>query len=300
MERRAQAGLLALSFALAAGSGAVREGAMAHAIAAESYEDRYYLPPASWMPVLSLGWRSAVSDLLWTNALVYFGDEFVHGGRAVHVFDYTDAMLALDPDFRAVYHWIGTAGMYHVGQVTPEDVRRSAAVMRDGLQRAPDDGALAWALGSALAFELPPLLQDERERAQARSEGADYLAIAVRLGAAPSWALLSSAGLMARIGRNDAAIRHLEEMYSSVSDEGVRAEIEAGIAALRSQAEAEAFVESSREQESRRLRELPYVSEDLYFILGPRPVLDWRASYRDGYGSLIRERSLDAFHSDSP
>jgi len=209
----------------------LRKGALEHALAGERYEDVYYLPPAEWLPAFSLGWDEALADLLWIRALIYFSDEFLSQGALAHVFDYTEAMLALDPDFRAVYRWIGTAGIYRPHEVSPEQIRRSVAIMRRGLDRFPDDGELAWAIGASLAFELAPLLTDRREREAVRAEGAEYLMMAARLGAAPEWAVLSNAAILDRIGRADAAARHLEEMYARVNDEGVRARIAAALAA---------------------------------------------------------------------
>jgi hypothetical protein len=283
-------GLIAvITMAAALAATGLRAGAMRHALASERYEDVYYLPPAEWLPVLSLGWDEGLADLLWMRALLYYADELRARGAVAHVFDYTESMLTLDPDFRAVYHWIGTAGMYSAAAVTPEQVRRSIAIMRRGLDRFPDDGELAWSIGASYAFELAPLLEDPRERAAARSEGAEYMAMAARLGAAPEWAVLSNAAVLDRVGRADAAARHLEEMYARVTDETVRARIQVALAELRNQVWAESFVEAERVEEARRVQEYPWMSADLYFVLGPRPVVPWRETYRRGFASLVRE-----------
>lgn len=263
-------------------------------LAAQAYEDVYYLPPPGWLPMLSLGYREALADLLWMRALVYFGDEVVHRGELAHVFDYTDALLALDPDFEAVYHWIGTAGVYRPSAVGPEDIRRAAGYMRRGLERFPRNGRLAWDLGATLAFELPPLLDDPHAADEARAEGADYMAMASRLGAMPEWAVLSNAAILARVGRAEAAVRHLEEMYATIDDEAVRADIEAGIAELRSEAYSRAFAEASREEELQRLREMPYVHPDLFFLVGRRAESDdWRRTYREGFAAGVLEAEID-------
>lgn len=277
---------------------AVRLGAMEHHVRSSTYEDTYYVPAAGWLPVLSLGWDEALADLLWMRALVYFGDEVAAQGRVQHVFDYADAMLALDPDFRAVYHWVATAGLYRPVAITPEDVENSLTIMRRGLARFPDDGELAWAIGATLAFELPPLLDDQDARERARSEGADYLAMAARRGAGPAWAAISNATILRRVGRTEAAIRHLEEMYAMVGDQAMRGQITAALSELRSQAYGEAFTEANRVEEEGRVRELPYVSAELYFILGPRPVVDWRRPYTAGFGAQLFEEERST--ADAP
>ena len=249
---------------------------------ARAPQDVYYLPAADWLPVLSLGHREALADLVWMRALVYFGEGFRDHTAGLHVFDYAEAILRLDPDFRSAYRWIGTAGIYRAAPTTAEDARRTAAFLRRGAERFPDDGELAWLTGATLAFELPPLLDDPAARDEARSEGADYLATATRLGGQPPWLTLASASLLARVGRMDAAIRHLEEMYAVIDDEAVRLEIATHIEEIRGQIHAAAFVDASGEEERRRARELPYLAPDLYFLVGPRPPVDWVRALRDG------------------
>src|SRR5690606_36908356 len=91
-------GLLAV-FALAVASDALRARSHASFASGQRYEDIYYLPPPAALRYVSLGWDEAAADLVWLRALVYFGDELIHEGQVRHVFDYTEAMLALDPRF---------------------------------------------------------------------------------------------------------------------------------------------------------------------------------------------------------
>lgn len=277
---------IALGLAAAAGLGsALRSRSLDHFVASQTYEDVYYLPPPSWLPVFSLGWDEALADLLWARALVYFGEEMQQRGALEHVFDYTDAMLELDPDFDAVYTWVATAGLYRPQAITADDARRTIEYLRRGHQRFPDDGDLAWTLGAALAFELPALLDDERERDAARVEAAEYLMIAARRGAGPEWLAMTSASLLSRAGRAEAAAAHLEEMFALTEDEQTRGQLADAIAELRSSAYAEALAESNRVEDERRAREMPYASPTFYFLVGPVPVVDWRTSYRDGFAA---------------
>lgn len=279
----------------------VRARSMTHAVACETYEDVYYLPPPGWLRVFSLGWDDALADLLWSRALVYFGEEMVQRGRMSHVFDYTEAMLTLDPEFRAVYEWIGTAGLYRAQDIDAADAERAIEYLRRGHAQFPEDGELAWTLGAALVFELPPLLQSQEERNAARAEGAEYLLLASRRGAGPPWLALTSASLLSRVGRAEAGAQHLEEMYAMTQDEGDRARIAAGIAELRSSAYSDAFVEANREEAARHARELPYGSAALYFVVGPRPVASWRDAYRRGFAADVmasEEQALEALTRD--
>lgn len=235
MSSRAAIALVGIALVgLALASDVLRIQAHERYQSAQRYEDIYYLPPAEWLPVLSLGWDEAAADLIWMRALIYFGEEFQHSGQVAHVFDYADAIVALDPHFLAAYRWMGMAGLYRPQAITVEDVERSIAFMKRGAELFPDDGELAWNIGAALVFELPGLLGDDAEAVRsARERGLPYLMKAVRLGAAPEWASLSNASLLLKIGQRAQAIQHLMQMRSLVKDPETRERIEARIQMLR-------------------------------------------------------------------
>ena len=177
----ARSASLGLALALAAAAASVlRSHAHARHAETQTYEDVYYLPPPGWLPAVSIGYRAALADLIWCRSLVYFGEEVVHQGTVRHVFDYTEAMLALDPEFMAVYHWLPTAALYGDRDLTPTDVHRAVAIMERGLALRPSDGRLAWDIGATLAFELPPLLDDPAAKDAARRDAAPYLMLAPR------------------------------------------------------------------------------------------------------------------------
>jgi hypothetical protein len=274
--------LLALA-ALALLSDGLRASAHEQYRAGQRYEDVYYLPPAEWLPVVSLGWDEALADLLWMRALIYFGDEFQHAGALAHVFDYAEAIVALDPHFLAAYRWIGMAGLYRPQAITVDDVERAVAFMQRGAELFPHDGELAWNIGAALVFELPSLLgDDEQAIARARERGLPYLTAAVRLGAAPEWAALSNASLLERIGRQEQAARHLEEMYVTTRDPVTREQIAERIRMLRERTEAEAYLEAMRQLEEERQANFPYLPPSLYLLVGPRPPVDLDTPLREG------------------
>ncbi len=261
-------GRAALVAALVVLAGATRLVAASEHHAAESYEDIYYLPPAQWLPVVSLGHDEALADMLWCAALVYQGEEFIHGGGLDHVFEYAEGILVLDPDFRAVYLWMSSAGIYSPEALTPADMERTIDIVRRGRRRFPNDGELAWALGATLTFEAPPYTPEERREA-VRLEGLENLMDAVRLGAAPEWLVLSNTSMLSTLGHADRAIEHLEEMYARVTDEGLRADIAARIEGVRNESYGAAFVEANDQFELERQASFPYLNPDFYFFIAP-------------------------------
>ncbi len=254
---------------------------------AQTYEDTYYLPPNAWLRVFSLGWDEAFADLIWMRALIYYGDEMHNNGAVRNVFRYGEAIETLDPDFVAVYRWVGMAGLYRPQAITVDDIEHAVAFMRRGAERHPDDGELAWDIGATLAFELPPMLNDREAANRARERAVPFLIRAVQLGAAPDWATLTNAAILARIGRTEQAARHLEDMYDQTTDPRARERIALRIRQLRGQQQAEAFLATMEELEADRRANFPYAPPGLFLLLGERPVVDLDAPIRDGLPAAL-------------
>ncbi len=245
----------------------LRLEASAHGAATEAYEDVYYVPPPEWLPVFSLGHDEALADILWMRALVYFGDELVQRGGVEHIFDYAAAILTLDPDFRQVYHWAGSAGMYRAGETSVEDLYRAVDFLDRGARRFPDDGEMAWDLGASITYELIPRVDDPEEKERLRLRGVEHLQVAARLGAGPDWLALTNATELRRLGHTEQAARHLEEIYVTVSDPHTKELLENEIRALRGAAHAEALRHAVEDLERRRRAEYPYLPPGLYLQL---------------------------------
>jgi hypothetical protein len=99
---------------------------------------------------------------------------------------------------------------------------------------------------------------------------APHLAIASSLGAGPPWLALNSASLLARVGKKEQAIKHLEEVYGTVQDDATKRQIEQRLSALRSEAFVEALRTANAEFEQARRAAYPYLSPSLFLLVGPR------------------------------
>lgn len=251
----------------ALGARELRIAASDHATATETYEDVYYVPPPQYLPVFSLGYDEAVADMLWIRSLIYFGEELVQRGQVKHVFEYAEAILTLDPDFRRVYHWVASAGIYRPTETSVEDMYRATEFLERGVRRFPDDGEMAWDLGATLSYELVPRIDDPEEKERLRSSGVEHMQVAARLGAGPAWLALTNATQLRRLGRTEQALRHLEEMLATVDDPATKEAIEGEIRALRGAAHAEALSHALEEFERRRLAEYPYLPSGLFMLV---------------------------------
>jgi len=253
-----------------------------HYLATQRYEDVYYLPPPDWLVLFSLGHREAVAGLVWLRALIYFGEELQQRGQVHNLYNYTDAMLALDPHFKKVYQWVSSTSLYRTGDIDADDARRAIGYLEQGVRLFPDDGELAWALGATYLYELPPLLPVE-ERAEPRRRGLEHVQVATRLGAGPPWLVLSTATELGRLGQNEQQIAHLQEVYDQVSDPAVKEQIEIRLTRLRDATFAEALRKTYEELDAARAVHFPYLDRELFLLVGPRPPFDGRALLLRGF-----------------
>jgi tetratricopeptide (TPR) repeat protein len=263
-------GAAALLVGLGAAIRSTRVVAFQHHHANDRYEDAYYLPPSQWLPPMSLGFRQAAADLLWCRTLIYIGEEFLRGGLLRHATAYADAIITLDPDFKAPYRWPATVSLYRPGEFDLDEVLSAVAYLRRAVKRWPNDGELAWDLGSTLRFEVVPHVTDAALKEKLEAEAADFLSTAALLGAGPPWLALNSSTLLTKLGKKEQAIRHLEEVYGTVQDPETKAQIAERLASLRSQTYAEAVREANEQFEQQRRRAFPYLSPTAFFVLGPR------------------------------
>jgi len=260
---------------LAWGVRELRLVAFASHFGSQRYENVYYLPPAHWLPLLSFGYHEALADLIWCRSLVYFGEEMGQRGPIKFVFDYTDAVIALDPEFKHAYRWAAVAGVSRPVEFSLDEGLRGAGYLERAVERWPNDGELHWEYGALLRFELAPLVPPGKEKEQLLERAAPHLMSAASLGAGPPWLALNSATLLERLGRTEQLIHHLEEVFATAQDERTKRQIESRLTALRSQAFVEALKTANAQFERSRSEAFPYLSPGLFMLVGPTLDAHW-------------------------
>ena len=98
-----------------------------------------YLPSADAVGALSLGHRSALADLFWIRAVLYFGAEVASRRSFEWLVEYLDVILALDPKFRDAYLWGGAVLVISNSVVKYEHVELANQLLEKGAERFPDD-----------------------------------------------------------------------------------------------------------------------------------------------------------------
>lgn len=197
----------------AAGIGALQPPLARAAHAAGEREDVYALPPAAQLRAATLGWDAAAVDVIWAKLLVEYGTHWAEHRTFDETGRYADAILELEPGYRALYRYIDTMMVYHPLKGTESDARAARAYLQRGTREHPDDAKLWLEYGQFVAFIGSSYLPDLAEQEAWRQEGAVAMAHAVELGADPDRAL-TAATLLTKGGQAGAAIHYLERAYA--------------------------------------------------------------------------------------
>lgn len=237
-------------------------------------EDVQYIPAPSSLPLLSIGYRKALADLLWVATLVYFGDQIVHKGRMKYLGARTDAILALDPKFRDVYEWIGVVSVYNTGAITLSDIETSNRYLERGIRVFPRDGKLLYLLAFNYAIEMPPLVDDAAQKLRWRQKAAGLFERAAHLPGAPSDAPAMAAEMTKRSFDRTVLIARLRSLLAATTDDRVRDNLLMRLAEVTSEAEADAADRDRREFQAAWRRDYTYLPGGLFVFVGPKLARD--------------------------
>jgi len=234
--------------------------------------DTFALPSPDQSVVLSLGYRSALADLLFAHVLVSYGLHFQEKRRYEFVGEYLDVINALDPKFRTPYRIADTLLTLQPVAPRQRDYDKAREVLERGLRALPHDTELWNTAGQYLAYLAPPQIKDEEKKQAFRLAGARVLARACELVGANEnipYHCITAAGLLTRGGHQEATIQFLERVLAVNDDPNIRRL-------------ALAYLEKAAgEQERRRAeqrhqaileigeKDLPFVSKDRLLVLGP-------------------------------
>ncbi|WP_437321940.1 hypothetical protein [Sorangium sp. So ce385] len=263
----------ALSAVAAVAIGSVRAPAAALEKRVAETSDVYVLPPPDEVVTLSLGYRSALADLLWSHVLVSQGLHTMERRRFENLTLLLDAINALDPTFREPYLFADALITFQTTTTPHEEVVKAREIMERGVQSRPLDGELWLALGQFVAFIAPAsYLTDPAEKAQWRLDGARMLARAAELGGGDaniSWQALGGAGILGRAGEREAEIRFLQRTLAVTDDEELKRKIRGQLDVLLGEQAAEAYRRRLDGFSEIWRRDLPFVSKTAILVLGP-------------------------------
>lgn len=219
-----------------------------------------YLPPTVLLRVLSLGYPSALADILFVRAHSYFLSHFFADRIFTWLDHYYEGIVGLDPDNPRIYLWAAQVVKY--GQrINDQKVHQANAYLEQGIERFPDNWRLHMDLGFNLYFELKGL--DEAERSEARLKARDHFAIAAGLPGAPIDPNFVTE-LFQRGHEEGLALAYALQKYFEATDDQ-RKQLMRRIGSI-----SAVLAEGIRDEEQRWKGEFPFIPVTLFSLVGDR------------------------------
>lgn len=229
--------------------------------------DVLYVPPATHLELMSLGYKEALADLIWVRALLFTGQRIGDNDLEV-VGRYVEAITGLSPRFHQAYRWGGVTMIYG-GQadIDRPAVDRAIAIYERGLEQFPESHELLYPMGMLLTHQVgsTPGYSDEEREAMSR-RGVEYIRKAAAFGADPL-VRQYAATLITEHGTEQLAVQFLESQLAQAEDEGYRRMLRRKLERMgqgQTAQQAEAVREAFRAEHDARA---PYVPEALYTVI---------------------------------
>lgn len=189
-------------------------------------EKLIYIPSGQFIKTASLGFHVVLADLLWTRAVLYFGEHLNTDKDYRWLYDILDAVTTLDPSNTLAYRFGGS-----LLSLEANDVKKSIALLEKGVRNNPDKD---WKIYLLLGFNYFYYLEDYGMAAM-------YLEKARSLPGRPEYLPQLAARMYAKGEKIDTAIKFLEEIYRQQSNENVKAVIAERINILTAKRQARLF-----------------------------------------------------------
>jgi hypothetical protein len=253
----------------------LRSPLLAHFDTVQLKSDDYLLPPTEQTVSASLGYRSALADLIYAHVLVSYGIHFQEKHNFEFVGSYLDTVNALDPKFRDPYRFADTLLTLQPSPVGVRSYRKARQILERGLQALPYDTELWSSAGQFMAYIAPQRLTDQAEVAEWRLEGARKLARACELvgnNENVPYHCINAATLLSEAGEQAAVKTFLEKVLLVNDDPEIRGLANAAL--MMSSSAAARQTNQDLEARASRLqlvwgKDLPFVTRSALFVLGP-------------------------------
>ena len=234
--------------------------------------DVYALPSPEQSVVLSLGWRSALADLIFSDVLVSYGIHIQEKRRFEFAANYLETVIELDPKFRAPYRYGDT--LLTLGSIKPrqQDYLVARKILERGMQEFPFDAELWTQAGQFMAYLAPSSFDDEALKKEWKLEGARRMARACELignNESVPFHCISAAAILSKAGEREATIRFLERVLTVVDDEEVRGIALSFLQKTVSESERDRVQWRSERFSDAWRTDLSYVTKDALLVAGP-------------------------------
>ena len=237
--------------------------------------DVYALPSPQQAITMSLGYRSAMAELIFAHVLVDTGLHLQEHRRFDTLKAYLDTVTALEPKFATPYRMADTLLTFQAGKSALKDYKDARALLERGMAQLPFDQELHQVAGQFLAYLAPAQIEEFAGRAEAeqwRLAGARALARSCELvghNENVPYHCITAAKLFDVAGERQAMQRFLERVLAVNDDEEIRNLALGYLGRSLSDAERKDTERRFGDLDLVRKADLPFVGKNRYLLLPP-------------------------------
>lgn len=216
------------------------------------------LPNKEALLWMSLGQQEFLADMIWIRALQYNNLK----NEAHLAENFADAIIALDPDFKAVYRWAAIASVFS-DDISEKSVETANHYLELGAQRFPLDPYYDYSI-AINDISYFPKSTPEKE-AQHRSDAIKHLQQAMQKPGADNDISMLISGLL----NNDevsAKVQFLQQAVLTEQDPETKKKLQTRLILLSESSESSALVLSAKREQWHREHH-PYLPIMLDFML---------------------------------
>jgi hypothetical protein len=244
-------------------------------------DDRYYLPPSTWLRFFCVGYNEAAADVVWIKTLVYFGRQFkaTSDVEERYTTNYLLTAVDLDPRFRSLYTYGNALTLFqNNGKVNEKTVKMAMELLERGVEEFPGDGEILFQLGFMHFYEMRPFMSldgNDPKRRFHNELGARLIARSALLKGAPPYASRLSASIMGKAGLEDMVVDHLRALLGQETEPSLRELLASKLRAALGKA-AERDIAETERLKQKWLAAMPYIPYDFFLILETdTPLEEW-------------------------
>lgn len=242
---------------------------------AKDQYDVYALPKPEHVRVMSLGYRSALADILFAQVLVSSGIHLAEKRRYESAANYLRTINELDPKFYSPYRYADTILTLQSVKPRLEDYVAARSILERGMEEFKSDMALWLSAGQFMAYLAAPHVAELAGQATAeewRREGARRLARSCELVGTDENAphhCVTAAHLLSKSGELEALAQFVERVLAVNDDPEVQQRALASLARAVGEDEQRKLTNRRQRYDRLRARGLYFVGKDRFLLIGP-------------------------------
>ena len=242
---------------------------------AKTKRDVYALPSPAQAKIFSLGYRSALAELIFAHVLVESGLHLQQKRKFDTLAAYLRTVVELDPKFSTPYRLADTLLTFQAGPAQLKDFEDAREILERGMLELPYSQELFLTAGQFFAYLAAPQvaqLAGPEAAARWRLAGARALARSCELVGQNDnipYSCITAARLFSGAGERDAVKSFLQKVLAVSDDENIRSLALSYLGRTLGKEQEEESKARFGELEEIKKNDLPFISKNRYLLLTP-------------------------------